>query len=82
MPVYQFWNGLSKDGHKGVGLTSREPDDKEFGGSGCWKRGVGRDCADAQMKQDRPRSWELVRQKAIAGWLEQVLQGCRCCERK
>lgn len=36
-------------------------------------------CTD---KTGQPRDGELIRQKAIAGCMEQGLQGCRCYERK
>lgn len=82
MPVHLSWNGLSKDRHKGIGLTSGEPSDKELEDTTCGQRWGGRKCADAQIKQDNPRGGELIRQKAIAGGMEQGLQGCRCSERE
>lgn len=73
---------LSKDSRKGVGLTSGEPSDKELEDTAWGQRWGGRECVDAQIKQDSPRGGELIKQKAIAGCTEQGLQGCRCYERK
>lgn len=56
---------MSKDGHKGVGLTSGERNDKELEDNACGQRWGGRECADAQIKPNSPRGGELIRQKAI-----------------
>lgn len=38
------------------------------------QRGGGRECALAQIKQDSPRGGEQIRQKAIAGSVEQAFK--------
>lgn len=82
MPVCQPQNGLRKDRQKGVGLTSGEPNNKEFEDTARGQGWGGRECADAQTEQDSPRGGELITQKAIAGCMEQGLQGCRWCGRR
>lgn len=38
------------------------------------QRGGGRECAVAQVKQDSPRGGKQIRQKAIAGCMEQAFK--------